>query len=42
MVQWVGAPFDPTTINIDEHAKAVEERAKAWSRTPATKRKPAT
>jgi hypothetical protein len=24
MVQWVGAPFDPDTIDFDEHAKAVE------------------
>jgi Plasmid pRiA4b ORF-3-like protein len=42
MVQWVGAPFDPNTIDFDEHAKAVEELAKAWSRKPATKHKPAT
>jgi hypothetical protein len=42
MVQWVGAPLDPTTIDFDEHAKAVETLAKAWSRKTATKRKPAT
>src|SRR5215203_241641 len=42
MVQWVGAPFDPNTIDFDEHAKAVEALAKAWSRKPATKRKSAT
>ena len=42
MVQWVGAPFDPNTIDIDEHAKAVEALVKAWSRKPTTKRKPAT
>ncbi len=41
MVQWVGAPLDPNTIDFDEHAKAVEALAKAWSRKPATKRKPA-
>jgi hypothetical protein len=28
-------------IDIDEHAKAVAELAKAWSRKPAVKRKPA-
>ena len=42
VVQWVGAPFDPNTIDFDEHAKAVEALAKAWSRKPAIKRKPAT
>ena len=41
MVQWIGAPFDPNTIDFDEHAKAVEALAKAWSRKPATRRKPA-
>ena len=41
MVQWVGAIFDPIAIDFDEHAKAVEALAKAWSRKPATKRKPA-
>ena len=41
MVQWVGASFDPNTIDFDEYAKAVEELAKAWSRKPATRRKPA-
>ncbi|MBX6740511.1 MAG: plasmid pRiA4b ORF-3 family protein [Acetobacteraceae bacterium] len=42
MVQWAGAPFDPNTIDFDEQVKAVEALAKAWSRKPATKRKPAT
>ncbi len=41
MGQWVGAPFDPSTIDSDEHAKAVEELAEARSRKPATRRKPA-
>ena len=41
MVQWVGELFDPNTIDFDEHAKAVEALAKAWSRKPATKRKSA-
>jgi len=42
MVQWVGELFDPNTIAFDEHAKAVEALAKAWSRKPAVKRKTAT
>ena len=42
MVQWVGELFDPNTIDFDEHAKAVEALAKAWSRKPAVKRKTAT
>lgn len=42
MIQWVGAPFDPNTIDFDEHSKAVDALAKAWSRKPAAKRKPAT
>jgi len=42
MVQWVDAPFDPNAVDFDEHAKAVEAIAKAWSRKPATKRKSAT
>jgi hypothetical protein len=42
MVQWVGEPFDPNTIDFDEHAKAVAALAKAWSRNPAIKRKTAT
>ena len=41
MVQWVGAPFDPKAIDFDEPAKAVDALAKAWSRKPASKRKPA-
>jgi hypothetical protein len=39
MSEWAGEPFDPA--KIDEHAKAVAELAKAWSRKPAVKRKPA-
>jgi len=42
MVQWAGEPFDPSTINLDEHAKAVAALAKAWSRKPAVKRKTVT
>ena len=42
MVQWVGELFDPNTIDFDEHAKAVEALAKAWSRKPVVKRKTAT
>jgi hypothetical protein len=42
MIQWAGEPFDPNTIDLDEHAKAVAVLAKAWSRKPAIKRKPAT
>ena len=41
MVRWVGVPFDPAVIDFEEHAKAVEDLAKAWSRKPATRRKPA-
>jgi hypothetical protein len=41
MSEWAGEPFDPTKIDIDEHAKAVADLAKAWSRKPAVKRKPA-
>jgi hypothetical protein len=39
MVQWAGKLFDPTTIGLDDHAKAVADFAKAWSRKPAGKRK---
>ncbi|MHB0709418.1 plasmid pRiA4b ORF-3 family protein, partial [Roseomonas mucosa] len=41
MSEWAGEPFDPAKIDIDEHAKAVADLAKAWSRKPAVKRKPA-
>jgi hypothetical protein len=41
MTEWAGEPFDPHKIDIDEHAKAVADLAKAWSRKPAVKRKPA-
>ena len=41
MVRWVGMPFDPAVIDLEEHAKAVADLAKAWSRKPATRRKPA-
>ncbi len=41
MVRWVGVPFDPAVIDFEEHAKAIEDLAKAWSRKPATRRKPA-
>jgi hypothetical protein len=41
MSEWAGEPFDPTEIDIDEHAKAVAALAKAWSRKPAVKRRPA-
>lgn len=41
MIEWAGGPFDPNTINIDDHAKAIAALAKAWSRKPAAKRKPA-
>jgi hypothetical protein len=41
MVRWVGTPFDPSVIDFNEQAKAVEDLAKAWSRKSATRRKPA-
>jgi Plasmid pRiA4b ORF-3-like protein len=41
MTEWAGGPFDPHKIDIDDHAKAVAALAKAWSRKPAVKRKPA-
>jgi len=41
MSEWAGEPFDPAKIDIDEHAKAVADLAKAWSRKPAVKRKSA-
>ncbi len=41
MVQWAGELFDPNTTDFEEHAKAVDALARAWSRKPATRRKPA-
>jgi hypothetical protein len=41
MTERADEPFDPHKIDIDEHAKAVAALAKAWSRKPAVKRKPA-
>ena len=41
MAQWAGEPFDPAVINFEEHEKAVDALARAWSRKPATRRKPA-
>jgi hypothetical protein len=36
---WVGGPFDPATVDVESHARAVAARAKRWSRSPTTSRK---
>ncbi|MFC7737581.1 plasmid pRiA4b ORF-3 family protein [Roseomonas sp. GCM10028921] len=41
MIEWAGGPFDPNKIDIADHTKAISAMAKAWSRQPAVKRKPA-
>jgi len=40
--EWIGEAFDPSVVDIDGHANALETLAKRWSRKPATKRKRAT
>ena len=41
MTEWAGGLPNPHKTDIDDHAKAVAALAKAWSRKPAVKRKPA-
>jgi len=39
MLEWLGEPFDPNAIRVEDYASAVAALAKAWSRKPAVKRK---
>jgi hypothetical protein len=37
--EWVGQPFDPSSVNAEKLAHAVEKLAKQWTRKPAVNRK---
>ena len=39
LVEWLGGPFDPFSIDIEHHEKAVATLARKWSRKPTAKPK---
>jgi hypothetical protein len=39
LVEWLGGPFDPLSIDIEQHEKAVATLARKWSRKPTAKPK---
>jgi hypothetical protein len=39
LAEWFGGPFDPLSINIEQHEKAVATLARKWSRKPTAKPK---
>jgi hypothetical protein len=39
LAEWLGGPFDPLSINIEHHEKAVATLAQKWSRKPTAKPK---
>lgn len=42
VAEWIGGPFDPDVVEVEEHAQAVAALAKQWSRKTTTSRKRAT
>ena len=42
VAEWIGGPFDPDVVEVEEHAQALAALAKQWSRKPNTSRKRAT
>ena len=37
--EWLGAPFDPLTCDVDQLAKSVDALARKWTRKPTAPRK---
>ena len=42
VAEWIGGPFDPDVVEVEEHAQALAALAKQWSRKATTSRKRAT
>lgn len=40
MMEWIGGTFDPRSMKIEDHAKAVDELARKWAPKTTVKRKP--
>lgn len=40
MMEWIGDTFDPRSMEIEDHAIAVDALPRKWTRKPAVKRKP--
>ena len=42
VAEWIGGPFDPDVVEVEEHDQALAALAKQWSRKTTTSRKRAT